>query len=241
MAHRVSFADQISKDRGQPATVRIGVITNLLPLEVTVQATPYRNVGVLNSYLPVLDDVVAVLGQSAISADGSSWLVLGHVSVSDVAFPRLGVIARGTRTTSSTGTTTEAGVMRLDDIPVFAGRLYRVSLATSPIFNSTAANDLLEGRFYYSLTGAAVAGVNQFGVISIESRSAGGQQYTDAVSAFLPSPVTAAQASGTLSVLFAVARTAGAGTVNIVASATYVVHMAVEDMGPDPGDTGIAI
>lgn len=238
----MSLADRISKDRGQPATVRIGVVTSVLPLEVTVQATPFTHVGVINSYIPQLNDVVALLGQSAVSADGSSWLVLGRVADGDLAFPRIGVLARGYRITSSGTTTTEVGVIRLDNIAIFEGRLYRVSLATSTIFNSTVANDLMEGRFYYSITGTAVLGVNLFGVISLESRTAGGVQYTDAVSAFLPSPVAATpdgSGTATLSVAFALARTAGTGTINVPASVTYPIHMIVEDIGPDPGDTGV--
>jgi hypothetical protein len=240
----MSFADQISKNRGQPATVRIGVVTSISPLEVTVQATVYRNVGVLNSYLPQLYDVVALIGQSAVSADGSSWLVLGRASVSDAAYARTGVIARGSRITSSSGTTTEIGVLRLDDISIFEGRLYRVSLATSTLFGSTVANDLIEGRFYYSITGAAVVGVNVFGVLSIETRTAGGAQYSDAVSAFLPSPVVATtdgSGTGTLSVVFSIVRTVGAGTISVPSSATYPINMIVEDLGPDPGDTGVDI
>lgn len=237
----MSFADQISKDRGQPSTVRIGIVTQILPLEVTVQATPYRNVGILGDYSPFLGDVVALLGQSAVSADGSSWLTMGKVQSGDLPGTRLGVIARGVRTTNSTGTTTEVGVLRIDDIPIFEGRLYRVALATSCIYGSTAANDLLEGRLYYSLTGAAAVGVNLFGTLSIESRTAGGAQYTDGTSTFLPSPVVTGAGTGTLSVLFTVLRTAGAGTVSIPASASYPVHMVVEDMGVDPGDTGVLI
>jgi hypothetical protein len=186
----------------------------------------------------MLGDYVALLGQSAVSSDGSSWLALGRVTLSTAASSRLGVIARGLRTTSSTTTTTEVGVLRLDNIPVFPGRLYRVLLASSVLWNSTAANDLVEGRLYWSLTGAAAIGTNQFGVLSIETRTAGGQQYTDAVGAYLPSPATAA---GTMSVLFSIARTGGAGTVGTVSTATYPVHMVVEDMGPDPGNTGILI
>lgn len=237
----MSLANQIIKDRGQPSTVRIGTVTQVSPLEVTVQATPYRNVGILGDYSPFLGDIVALLGQSAVSADGSSWLTLGKVQSGDLPTTHLGAIGRGLRTTSSTGTTTEIGVLRIDDIPIFEGRLYRVALATSCIYSSTVANDLLEGRLYYSLTGAAVAGVNIFGTLSIETRSAAGAQYTDGTSAFLPSPVAAGDGTGTLSVLFAVARTAGTGTVSIQASATYPVHMVVEDMGTDPGDTGVDI
>lgn len=237
----MSFADQISKDRGQPATVRIGVVTNVLPLEVTVQATSYRNVGVLGSYPPMLGDVVALLGQSAVSADGSSWLVLGRASASDIPTSRMGVIARGYRITNSTGTTTDVGVLRLDDIPIFEGRLYRAQLATSAIFNSTVANDLMEGRFYYSLTGPATTADTLFGTLSIETRTAGGAQYTDGTCAFLPSPVVAGAGSGSLSVLFSILRTAGTGTISIPASVNYPIHMIFEDLGPDPGDTGVDI
>jgi hypothetical protein len=75
----MSFADQISKDRGQPATVRIGVVATLAPLTVDVQATRFTKVGAISGYSPAVGDVVAMLGQSAVSSDGSSWLVLGQI------------------------------------------------------------------------------------------------------------------------------------------------------------------
>lgn len=234
----MSFADQISKDRGQPSTVRIGIVTQVFPLLVNLQGTLLREVGILGSYTPMLGDYVALLGQSAVSADGSSWLALGRATPSDAVSTRLGIIARGLRTTTSTTTTTEVGVLRIDNIPVFGGRMYRVQLATTPIFNSTILNDLMEGRFYYSLTGAATIASTLCGAISIESRSASGQQYTDGVCGYIASPTVS---PALMSVLFSVARTAGAGTVSIIASANYPVHMVVEDIGPDPGNTGILI
>ena len=235
----MTIANQIIKDRGQPATVRIGIVTQVLPLLVDVQGTLMRGVGKLDSYLPMVGDYVALLGQSAVSADGSSWLALGRAAVSDVATSHMGVIARGLRTTTSTATTTEVGVLRIDNIPVFDGRLYRVSLATSALWNSTVAADLMEGRFYYGFGATstlAVIGTNVFGILSIAARSASGAQFSDSVSAFLPSPGT-----GVLSVLLTVLRTAGAGSVSITSSATYPIHMLVEDVGPDPGDTGVDI
>lgn len=78
----MTLADQISKNRGQPATVRIGTVITTVPLIVDVQGTFVERAGVLNSYFPVIGDVVALLGQSAVSADGSSWLVLGQVDSS---------------------------------------------------------------------------------------------------------------------------------------------------------------
>lgn len=73
------LADEIVKDRAQPGVVRIGVVTSSAPLLIDVQGTEYRNVGVLGGYIPAVGQVVALLGQSAVSADGSSWLTLGQV------------------------------------------------------------------------------------------------------------------------------------------------------------------
>ena len=235
----MSFADRISKDRGQPATVRIGIVTQILPLLVDVQGTTMIGVGKLDTYQPMLGDYVALLGQSAVSADGSSWLALGRASLGDVATSGKGVIARGFRTSSSSTTTTEVGVLRIDNIPVFEGRLYRVWLATSVLFNSTVANDLIEGRFYYGFGATStlpVIGTNLFGVLSINARSASGAQFSDGTGAFLVSPGT-----GILSVLFTVLRTVGTGTIGVVSSTAYPVHLVVEDIGPDPGDTGVDI
>lgn len=235
----MSFAAQISKERGQPATVRIGIVTEVLPLLINVQGTTMIGVGKLDSYAPMVGDYVALLGQSAVSADGSSWLALGRASASDVATSGATVIARGFRTTSSTATTTEVGVLRLDNIPVFEGRLYRVWLATSALWNSTVAADLMEGRFYYGFGATAtpaVIGTNLFGVLSIAARSAAGAQFSGSVGSFLVSPGT-----GIMSVLLTVLRTAGAGSVSITSSASYPIHLVVEDIGPDPGDTGIDI
>lgn len=78
----MSFADQISKNRGQPATVRIGTVTSVLPLVVSVQGTEFTNVGSVGDL--AVGDVVALLGQSAVSADGSSWLALGNIVPTDL-------------------------------------------------------------------------------------------------------------------------------------------------------------
>lgn len=74
----MSFADRIAKDRGQPATVRVGTVMSVSPLVVSVQGTLFTDAGAVGEV--VVGDVVALLGQSAVSADGSSWLVLGNVT-----------------------------------------------------------------------------------------------------------------------------------------------------------------
>lgn len=91
----MSVADQISKNRGQPATVRIGTVTSVLPLIVSVQGSEFTDVGSTGPL--VVGDVVALLGQSAVSADGSSWLALGNV----IPAASVGVNAVGLQTMAS--------------------------------------------------------------------------------------------------------------------------------------------
>lgn len=81
----MTLAEQISKDRGQPATVRVGTVGHVEPLVVHVQGTDFVNVGVLANYVPVVGQSVVLLGQSAVSADGSSWLALGSPTSSITA------------------------------------------------------------------------------------------------------------------------------------------------------------
>lgn len=94
----MSFADQITRDRGQPATVRIGTVVTAVPLVVNVQGTFMEHAGVLGTYLPVVGHVVALLGQSAVSSDGSSWLVLGDIVLADNAALGAVTVASGTDT-----------------------------------------------------------------------------------------------------------------------------------------------
>lgn len=92
------LADQVAKDRGQPATVRIGTVVQVSPLRVLVQATLYESVGVAGGYIPAVGDVVALLGQSAVSADGSSWLAVCRIVPSSSAMVSAATQASGVDT-----------------------------------------------------------------------------------------------------------------------------------------------
>lgn len=95
----MGLADEVAKDRGQPATVRIGVVLSVAPLIVTAQGTPFREVGVLDGYTPVVGQTVALLGQSSVSSDGSSWLVLGDLVTSSSGVLSAITVASGTDAT----------------------------------------------------------------------------------------------------------------------------------------------
>lgn len=74
------LVQQIQASPSQPATVRIGTVTSTDPLTVSVQGTVFVGVGKLASYfMPAVGDVVALVGQSALTSDAASWLVLGRI------------------------------------------------------------------------------------------------------------------------------------------------------------------
>lgn len=75
----MSFAAAFAAAVGVPASVRVGVVTQDVPLRVNVQGTIYTNLGFIGA-LPSVGDTVALLGQStSVTGSPSSWLVLGVV------------------------------------------------------------------------------------------------------------------------------------------------------------------
>lgn len=104
----MSFADQISKNRGQPATVRIGTVVSVLPLVVSVQGTLFTDVGSIGQL--AVGDVVALLGQSAVSADGSSWLAMGQITPAAVVGEPVAAGVQAMAAVQSNGTTTFATI-----------------------------------------------------------------------------------------------------------------------------------
>lgn len=78
----MNLTDEIFDSSGQPATIRIGVVTSTSPFEVTVQGAPFTELGLLNvAPPPALNAVVILVGQSVrgSKSSGSSWIVLGEV------------------------------------------------------------------------------------------------------------------------------------------------------------------
>jgi hypothetical protein len=158
---------------------------------------------------------------------GSTWLQI------DPPLGPQGMIKRANRTTSSSTTTTEVGVLRLDGIPIKNGRVYKLCTA-GLILNSTVAGDLIEIRIRGNTAGQATTGSTQFGSLADSSQSASASQKVQSVQA-----IWVGVADVTLSVLLSIARVTGTGTVGIpVTAPTYNIDMWVEDLGPDPTDTG---
>jgi hypothetical protein len=147
----------------------------------------------------------------------------------------LGIVARANRTTSSSSTTSEVGVLRLDSVPISAGRMYRIW--TSPmIFQSTVANDLINAHIRYSTAGTATTGSTQLTGLVDNAASASGPQRTKGMTVpWVP------VATGVASILLSVSRDSGTGSVALNASSPYPIDLVIEDCGADPGSTGVIL
>lgn len=141
------------------------------------------------------------------------------------------------RVSNSTGTTTEVGVLRLDSIAVKSGRAYRI--ATSNLtHDSTTSNDCLQCRLRLNTGGSAATTAST--VIGNERPV----RLTSTAEEIISGGIYAIYQPGadtTISVLLTVARFAGAGTVNLNASATVPIEISIEDIGAAVADTGVDI
>ena len=233
----MGLLDQIGKDRGQPASVRMGIVTSTSPLIIGVQGTNYDadSVGLLDTYVPTIGDNVALVGQSSISTDGSSWLAVGGTRAG--AAGKTGVLIKyGNRTTSSgTTTTTPLGVLRLDNIRLCAGNQYLVTL-NGTIFSSVA-NDSVSMRAYLSLAGAATTAST---LITLFNSSAI-PNIGNGVSGDCSAVYFSATNTTTASILMGVFRLTGTGNVSLFADPVVPAEIAVYEVGRNISNDGVAL
>lgn len=135
------------------------------------------------------------------------------------------MIAYGSRGTNSTATTTEQGVIRLDNITVVSGHRY-VLVGTAAV-TSTVTGDQATTRMRVSTSGVATTASTQVG-------AAPGTKMDNTM--FLATGATAtylASVTGTISVLFSVVRLSGTGNVTAGAPSEFFVL----DGGQNPAST----
>lgn len=146
-------------------------------------------------------------------------------------------IGRARRITNSTATSGTAltAVLRLDDIPIFAGRLYTVR-SSNLFFDASVANDVGQGILTYTTDGSTPTissttfpgGVTQTIIPNISFGEA-----RPILTTYTPAT------DQTLSLLLCAARATGTGVIVIQANgAGTLCEFAVYDQGEDPGDTG---
>lgn len=147
------------------------------------------------------------------------------------------IIARGRRTSNSStsSSTTPTGVLRLDDIPLTAGRAYMV-MTSSLVLHSSTANDVVRAGIYYTTDGSTPTGSSTLMDFV--------QEAVDITSNPPAQPIVIGYfpaGTETLSVLLAVSRQTGAGAADLLGSSTFPIDIYVIDRGEDPGSTGTSL
>lgn len=186
--------------------------------------TPFASTGARSSAItsPVTGMVSYITGTSRLEMyDGTTWVpVPGQI------------VARGSRTTSSSTTTTEQSVLRVDSVTVVSGRLYTV--VTSPLWlQSSVAGDVIAGRIRWSSSGAATTSSTVLG----ENGGIQGTLASPGIPLVLPFP---AGSTATISFLLSVVRGAGTGNVSIGTTSNHPnIDLMIFEGGIDPTDTGV--
>ncbi|HZN70743.1 MAG TPA: hypothetical protein VFC00_03525 [Micromonosporaceae bacterium] len=145
------------------------------------------------------------------------------------------IVARGKRVTNSATTTTEIGVLRLDNVSLKQGYLYLIFSGTLLVDGSTNDNNV-GARLRMSTSGAAGTGSTQIAQSNYDQDV---QTASEAISPLMASYTPAADETG--SFLISAAAFIGAPTVQMLGSATAPIELFVMNMGIDPGDTGVDI
>jgi hypothetical protein len=148
------------------------------------------------------------------------------------------IVKRGRRTTPTGAiTTVETGVLRVDNIPVVAGGIYRIS--TSNInMDTTVANDIGTVRCRVAtgpLNTAATTASAQIGQMRDTLDDATNSNVTPLQCFYV------ATADTYLSVLLSAVRVTGTGNLVIFCSSVDILDLTIEFAGADPGNTGVVL
>lgn len=146
-----------------------------------------------------------------------------------------GRVTRGFRTTSSSTTTTEVEILRLDSVPVLGGHTYTIQSSTlQPV--SSVANDYIAPRLRYTTDDSTPTSASAL-LIAAQSRITGASGNESSMVSVTYNPA----ADGVISVLLTIARISGTGNVSISASTTNPIELWVSHDGEDPGNTGVSL
>lgn len=145
------------------------------------------------------------------------------------------VLATYTRTTSSTATTSEVGVIRIDNIALPAGQ--SVEISTANLWLTGGTGDSV--RSFIRANTAGVATTSSTVVPGAEAGVTIGNISYDETKGILA--VYTAASAVTLSLLLTVVRAAGSGNASISGSADKIISMMVKTVGSMPTASGTSI
>ncbi len=141
--------------------------------------------------------------------------------------------ARRITTSSTNSTSTDIGVLRLDNVAVVSGRSYSIR-SNSLNVASTVNNDVVRVSVRYRTDGVAAGITDTF--------LPGGQGYVNIIASggtitfdiqYVPS------GNQTLSLLLCIARSSGTGATTLFCDSVRVTEIKVLDAGVDVGNTGV--
>lgn len=148
------------------------------------------------------------------------------------------VIARGRRTTNSATTTSEVGVLRLDDVPLVGGRLYWIGTNAVALDTGNTA-DSARCNLRYTTDGSTPTTSSTALAMGQAKPVDAAVAETVSVSAFyIPA------SDETFSVLLTVQRATGTTAAVGLTGGTgqpSPIDLFIQDCGVDPGDTGTDI
>lgn len=139
------------------------------------------------------------------------------------------IIARANRTTDSSTTTTEIGVLRLDNIQIISGFSYLVQ--TNDMYAQSTTGDIVGIRLRGNTAGVATTASLDLAIPSVNNTNSS-YPYAQKTTALYNSATT-----GNLSVLLSVFRSSGTGNTRVFGPSSFWVTM----LGPTPADTGTDI
>lgn len=144
-------------------------------------------------------------------------------------------VARARRETNSSNSSgSEVEVLRLDGVQLKAGHTYTI---WCPVVRqrTNTVGDLIRSRLRQSTTGTATTASDE--KQSIAERFATANDDLTRSMGYSYSPAS----DETLSVLVTVIRASGGGVAFLQASSSQPLELFVDDMGEDPGDTGVVL
>jgi len=149
-------------------------------------------------------------------------------------------IKRGRRNTSTGNvTTTETGILRIDNVPVRAGSIYQISTGELNLDTDVVGTiGTAKARaFYQATTGGVctVANGTQFGLFRAYQDDATQSNVGNLSCVYI------ATADGYISVLLTIVRQGGTGNVVAFASSGEPLDLFIQYGGSDPGDTGVVL
>lgn len=148
-------------------------------------------------------------------------------------------VARARRVSNSTATTstTEVGVLRLDDIPVLAGHNYSIGYQCS--MDVATVTDTMRALIRFTADGSTPS--TSSGVLAGSGSEGMVASATTTEAIFVETDYTPA-ADELLSVLLTIRHVIGTGNIILQADASvFHTQIWIDDMGDDPGDTGVDI